>query len=103
MVAGAGRAEEGSAAITAEGDEVEIAASIEALQTVAHEKVRGNAKSKTAPLKGTRVRHPRLHLLPTKGRARMIYSMRAPESKSETMPVPPAEIVLAPRGYARLS
>jgi len=71
MVAGAGRAEEGSAAITAEGDEVEIAASIEALQTVAHEKVRGNAKSKTAPLKGTRVRHPRLHLLPTKGRARM--------------------------------
>jgi hypothetical protein len=36
-VAGARGAEEGSPAITAEDDEVEIAASIEALQTVAHE------------------------------------------------------------------
>jgi len=80
MVAGARRAEEGAAAITAEGDEVEIAASIEALQTVAHEKVWDNANSKTAPLKrGTRVRHPRLHLLPTKDSARMIYSMRVSE------------------------
>jgi hypothetical protein len=53
-VAGARRAEEGAAAITAEGDEVEIAASVEALQGVAHGKVWDNAKSKTAPLKGTR-------------------------------------------------
>jgi len=45
-VAGARRSKEGSAAITAEGNEVEIAASIKALQTVAHEKVWDNAKSK---------------------------------------------------------
>ncbi len=41
-------------AITTEGDEVEIAASVEALQGVAHGKVWDNAKSKTAPLKSTR-------------------------------------------------
>jgi hypothetical protein len=59
-VAGARGAEEGSPAITAERDEVEIAASIKALQTVAHGKVWDNAKSKTAPLKGTRDAAPTL-------------------------------------------
>jgi hypothetical protein len=66
-VAGARCAEEGAAAITAEGDEVEIAASVEALQRVAHEKVRDNAKSKTAPLKGTRDAAPALTSAAYKG------------------------------------
>src|ERR1700738_1588088 len=86
---GARRAEEGAAAITAEGDEVEIAASIKALRTVAHERVWDNTKSKTAPLKGTRMRHPRLHLLPTKGSARMIYSMGVPEKAKQCLRHPP--------------
>jgi YD repeat-containing protein len=42
-----------AAAITAEGDEVEIAASVEALQAVAHEKVWDKAKSKTSPTSAT--------------------------------------------------
>jgi hypothetical protein len=51
-VAGARRSKEGSAAITAEGNEVEIAASIKALQTIAHEKVRDKSKVKDRTLEG---------------------------------------------------
>jgi len=47
-VAGARRSEKGAAAIATEGNEVEITASVKALQTVAHEKVWDNAKSKRA-------------------------------------------------------
>ena len=44
------RAEERAAAITAESDEVEIAASVEALQTVAHGKVRDKCQVKDRTL-----------------------------------------------------
>jgi hypothetical protein len=50
---------------TAEGDEVEIAASLEALQTVAHEKVWGNAKSKPGKRKEEdQKKNRRAHPLP---------------------------------------
>jgi hypothetical protein len=62
--------------ITAEGDEMKVSASVKAPQRIAHKKKPGAVeKSKPAPLKSTRVRHPRVRLLPTKDSTRMIYSL----------------------------
>jgi hypothetical protein len=75
-VAGARPCEVATPAITTESDEVEIVASVKAPESVAHGKVpTPQEKSKPAPLNGTRVRHPRVHLLPTKDNKRMIYSI----------------------------
>src|SRR5258705_1701317 len=69
------RGEERTTTIATEGNEMKIAAPIETLQTVAHKQTANcKAKSKTAPLKSTRMRHPRLHLLSTRVSTRMIYS-----------------------------
>src|SRR5882762_9283308 len=69
------RAEQRTPPIATEGNEMKIAAPVETLQTVAHEQAANcKAKSKTAPLKATRMRHPHLHLLSTRISARMIYS-----------------------------
>src|SRR5208337_2177205 len=60
---------------TTEGHKVEIAASAMSPQRVAHAgKPRSAENSKPASLKTTRMRHPFLHPLPAKRRARMIYS-----------------------------
>jgi hypothetical protein len=56
-VAGARRAEEWAAAITTEGDEMEIAASVEALQRVAHESL-GQCKAKDRTLEREAVKKP---------------------------------------------
>ena len=69
------RAEQRTTTIATEGNEMKIAAPIETLQTVAHKQTANcKAKSKTAPLKSTRMRHPRLHLLSTRVSTRMISS-----------------------------
>src|SRR5437879_251790 len=71
------RAEQRTTTIATEGNEMKIAAPIEALQTVAHKQTANcKAKLKTAPLKGTRMRHPHLHLLSTRISTRMIYSAK---------------------------
>src|SRR6267378_2616461 len=75
MVTSPRRAEQRTTTIATEGNEMNIAAPIETLQTVAHKQAANcKAKSKTAPLKSTRMRHPRLHLLSTRVSTRMIYS-----------------------------
>jgi len=63
------------APITTEGDKMKVSAPVKAPQRIAHKrKAEAAETSKPAPLKSTRVRHPRIHLLPTKDNARMIYS-----------------------------
>src|SRR5712671_6084724 len=88
------RAEQRTTTIATEGNEMEIAAPIEALQTVAHKQTANcKAKSKTAPLKSTRMRHLRRHLLSTRISARMIYSAKRlrdnKNRKEESMGHPP--------------
>src|SRR5712672_3620297 len=69
------RAEQRTTTIATEGNEMMIAAPIETLQTVAHKQTANcKAKSKAAPLKSTRMRHSRLHLLSTRVSTTMIYS-----------------------------
>jgi hypothetical protein len=58
-VADLGASKKGSAAVAAEGDEVEIALAVVAVKGVAHRRSsRMEEKSKPAPLKTARVRHP---------------------------------------------
>jgi hypothetical protein len=55
---------------------MKVSAPVKAPQRIAHKKrAEAAEKSKPAPLKSTRVRHPRIHLLPTKDNTRMIYSL----------------------------
>ncbi len=55
---------------------MKVSAPVKAPQRIAHKKrAEAAEKSKPATLKSTRVRHPRIRLLPTKGNARMIYSL----------------------------
>src|SRR5712664_739926 len=64
------------ASITTEGDDMKISASVKPPQRIAHKRTaRAAERSKPAPLNTTRVRHPRVHLRPTKHSTRMIYSL----------------------------
>ncbi len=66
------------ASITTEGDEMKISASVKPPQRIAHKRTARAAdaeRSKPAPLNTTSVRHPRVHLRPTKDSTRMIYSL----------------------------
>jgi len=72
---------------------MKVSAPVKAPQRIAHKrKARAAEKSKPAPLKSTRMRHPRVRLLPTKGRAQMIYSLSGfeEEQTSEKISLPPA-------------
>ena len=103
-VASPRRAQQRTPPIATEGDEMEIAAPIETLQTIAHKQAANcNAKSKTAPLKGTRMRHPRL--LSTNVRARMIHSanMFGTIKIAKGIYGPPAYETAHPRVHASLS